>query len=75
MRALIVSSIAVICAAVGLLGDIVFWQGEPKAPVLAVGGLLVGLLLGLLVVRLAFPRRPSARRDRGLQLMQRHRRS
>jgi hypothetical protein len=75
MRTLIVVSVAIIGAGVGLLGDVVFWQGTPQAPVLAGAGLLVGLLLGLLVARLAYPRRRSARRDRGLRLMARHRRS
>jgi hypothetical protein len=39
-----------------------------------VAGLLVGLLLGLLVSRLAYPPHRSARRERGLDLMARHRR-
>jgi hypothetical protein len=74
MRALTVVSLAVICAGVGFLGDVIFWQGTPQAPVLTGGGLLLGLLLGTAVVKLAFRRRPSARRDRGQQLMDRHRR-
>jgi len=62
VRALIVVSVAVIGAGVGLAGDVVFWQGPPRAPVLAVAGLLVGLLLGLLLARLAYPRRRPRRR-------------
>jgi membrane associated rhomboid family serine protease len=64
MRALIVISVAVIYAGVGLAGDVIFWQGPPRAPVLAVAGLLVGLLLGLLLARVAYPsRRPRRRVD------------
>jgi hypothetical protein len=64
MRTLVVLSLAVIGAGVGLLGDVIFWQGPPRAPVLAVVGLLAGLLLGWLVARLAYPRRrPRPRVD------------
>jgi hypothetical protein len=64
MRTLVVLSLAVLGAGVGLLGDVIFWQGTPRAPVLAVAGLLAGLPLGLLLARVAYPsRRPRRRVD------------
>jgi hypothetical protein len=62
MRTLVVLSLAVLGAGVGLAGDVIFWQGRPQAPVLAVGGLLLGLLAGLLLAKLALPSRKPRRR-------------
>jgi membrane associated rhomboid family serine protease len=62
MRTTVVLTLGVIGAGLGLLGDVIFWQGTPQTPpVLAVAGLLVGLLLGWLLSA-TFPRRRPRRR-------------
>jgi membrane associated rhomboid family serine protease len=58
MRTTVIVSLAVLGAGVGFLGDVIFWQGRPQAPVLGVAGLLVGLLLGALVAATFRRRRP-----------------
>jgi hypothetical protein len=62
MRAIVVLTLGVVGAGVGLAGDAIFWQGTPQTPpVLAVAGLLGGLLLGWLLSA-TFPRRRPRRR-------------
>lgn len=86
MKSLIALSLAIIGAGVGFLGDVMVWQGTPRAPVLSIAGLLVGLLLGWIVAS-SMPRsartrsyrnhesqRMAAYRNRGLQRMATYRR-
>jgi membrane associated rhomboid family serine protease len=62
MRTTVVLSLAVVGAGLGLAADVIFWQGRPQAPVLAVAGLLGGLVAGGLVAA-TFRRRPRRRID------------